>query len=59
MRRRFSAPRQITWIIALILGVLGILATLVTLPVITPAIGFWLVVAGWLLLLIATITHGL
>lgn len=57
--RRFSAPKQITWIIALILGVLGILATLVALPVITPAIGFWLVVAGWLLLLIATVTHGL
>jgi hypothetical protein len=57
--RRLSAPKQITWIIALILGIVGILATLVTLPVITPAIGFWLVVAGWLLLLIATITHGL
>jgi len=56
---KFSAPKQITWIIALILGVLGILATLVTLPVITPAIGFWLVVAGWLLLLIATVTRGL
>jgi len=56
---RLSAPRQITWIIALILGIVGILATLVTLPVITPAIGFWLVVAGWLLLLIATVTRGL
>jgi protein-S-isoprenylcysteine O-methyltransferase Ste14 len=56
---RLNAPKQITWIIALILGVVGILATLVTLPVITPAIGFWLVVAGWALLLIATITHGL
>ena len=56
---RLSAPRQITWIIALILGVVGILATLVTLPVITPALGFWLVVAGWALLLIATITSGL
>jgi len=56
---KFSAPKQITWIIALILGIVGILATLVTLPVITPAIGFWLVVAGWLLLLIATVTRGL
>ena len=56
---KLSAPKQITWIIALILGIVGILATLVTLPVITPAIGFWLVVAAWALLLIAAITHGL
>ncbi len=56
---KLSAPKQITWIIALILGIVGILATLVTLPVITPVLGFWLVVVGWLLLLIATITSGL
>jgi hypothetical protein len=56
---RLSSPKQITWIIALILGIVGILATLVTLPIITPALGFWLVVVGWALLLIATITHGL
>ncbi|HJX39104.1 MAG TPA: hypothetical protein VJ714_10910 [Anaerolineae bacterium] len=56
---RFSAPKQITWIIALILGVVGILANLASIPVITPVIGFWLVVAGWALLLIATITRGL
>ena len=56
---KLSAPKQITWIIALILGIVGILATLVALPVIAPALGFWLVVAGWALLLIATITHGL
>jgi hypothetical protein len=56
---KLSAPKQITWIIALILGVVGILASLVALPVITPAIGFWLLAAGWGLLLIATITHGL
>ena len=56
---KFSAPKQITWIIALILGVVGILANLTSIPVITPAIGLWLVVVGWLLLLIATITRGL
>ena len=54
-----NAPKQITWIIALILGVVGILATLVALPVITPAIGFWLIVVGWALLLIAAITRNL
>ena len=56
---RYSAPKQITWIVALILGVVGILANLASLPVITPVIGLWLLVVGWLLLLIATITHGL
>jgi len=56
---RLSAPKQITWIIALILGVVGILANLTSIPGITPAIGLWLLVAGWALLLIATITHGL
>ena len=50
-----NAPTKVVWIIALILGIVGILATLVTIPVITPAIGFWLVVAGWALLLIATV----
>ena len=56
---RYSAPKQITWIIALILGVVGIAANLASIPAITPAIGFWLVVVGWALLLIATITQGL
>lgn len=56
---KLSAPKQITWIVALILGIVGILATLVALPVITPALGFWLVVLGWVLLLIATVLSGL
>ena len=56
---KLSAPKQITWIIALILGIVGILATLVALPVITPAIGFWLIVVAWALLLIAAITRNL
>ena len=56
---KLSAPKQVTWIIALILGVVGILAKLTSIPVITPPIGYWLLVVGWALLLIATITHGL
>ena len=56
---KLNAPKQITWIIALILGIVGILANLVALPVITPTLGFWLVVVGLALLLIATITRGL
>ena len=52
---RLNAPTQVAWIIALILGIVGVLATLTTIPVITPVLGFWLVVAGWALLLIATV----
>ena len=47
---KLSAPKQITWIIALILGVVGILANLASIPVITPVPGLWLVVVGWALL---------
>ena len=56
---KFSAPKQITWIIGLVLGIVGILANLVALPVITPVIGFWLLAVGWALMIIATITKGL
>jgi hypothetical protein len=51
---RLNTPTQVVWIIALILGIVGILATLVTIPIIS-GIAFWLVVAGWALLLIATV----
>jgi hypothetical protein len=56
---KLSAPRQITWIIALILGIVGILAQLTSLPVITATIGFWLLAVAWVLLLIAAVTRGL
>ena len=56
---KFNAPKQFTWIIVLVLGVVGILANLMAIPVITPETGFWLVVVGWALLLIATATRGL
>ena len=58
MNLKLSAPSQIVWIIALILGIVGILGAL---GIIT-ALGvyaFWLVVAGWALLLIATMIRGM
>jgi hypothetical protein len=54
MKLKLSAPSQIAWIIALILGVVGVIATLVVIPTIS-AFAFWLVAAGWLVLLIATV----
>ena len=55
---RLSAPKQVTWWIALILGVLGVIATFVTIPGLTE-ISFWLVVVGWVLLLLATVIEGI
>jgi heme/copper-type cytochrome/quinol oxidase subunit 1 len=55
---QLSAPKQITWWIAVVVGVLGILATLVTIPVLS-GFAFWLVVIGFLLLAVATLLEGL
>ena len=58
MNLKLSAPSQIVWIIALILGIVGILGALG----IVTALGvyaFWIVVAGWALLLIATVMRGM
>lgn len=55
---RLSAPKVITWWVALIVGVVGILASLVAIPVLS-GFAFWLVVIGFVLLLIATLISGL
>ena len=50
---KLNAPSQVAWIIALILGIIGILGVLGVITALS-AYAFWLVVAGWALLLIAT-----
>lgn len=53
-----SAPKVITWWIALILGVLGLLGYLGNVG----ALGqysFWFVMAGLVLMLVATLVKGL
>jgi len=57
MRIRLNAPKQIVWLIALILGVLGILGALTDIPIVTEY-HLWFVVVGWLLLIIATVAKG-
>ncbi|HXV42822.1 MAG TPA: hypothetical protein VEC96_07145 [Anaerolineae bacterium] len=54
---KLSAPTQLAWIIALILGIVGVIASLVTIPVLS-AYAFWIVVIGWLILIIATAIKG-
>lgn len=54
---RLSAPKNITWWIAVILGVLGLLGSF-GLPVVG-GFAFWLVFLGFALLALATAVDGL
>jgi hypothetical protein len=54
MKLKLSAPSQIAWIIGLILGAVGVIAKFVVIPTVS-TYDFWLVAAGWLVLLIATV----
>lgn len=53
-----SAPKQVTWIVAVVLGVLGLLGNFVTLPIIG-GFAFWLLFLGFAILAVATIMEGL
>ena len=55
---RLNAPKKLTWLIAIILGVLGLLGAVVTLPILS-AIAFWLVFAGLVLLALGCFMKGL
>ena len=55
---KLSAPKQITWIVALVLAIVGIIAQLVTIPVLS-GLAFWIVVVAVILLLVATYIDGL
>ena len=56
--KHLSAPKNITWWIALILAVLGIIFHFVNVPSLSP-FSFWFVVVSAVLLLIATRFKGL
>lgn len=55
---KLSAPKQVTWIIALILGIVGLVGYLVTIPVVS-GLAFWIVIVGLALMLLATFIEGL
>ncbi len=55
---KLNAPKNITWWISLILVVLGVLAKLVPIAALFPY-AFWLVVIGFILLLLGTMVKGL
>ena len=58
MKLKLSAPTQLVWIIAVILGVLGLLAKFGTIPVVS-AYEFWFVFVGFAMLAVATLVKGL
>ena len=55
---KLNAPKYITWVLAVILGLGGILGTFFVIPIVS-TFSFWLVVLGWLLLVLATYLKGL
>ncbi len=55
---KLSAPKMVTWIIALVLGIIGLIGQLVTIPVIS-GLAFWIVLVALVLMLLATYFEGL
>jgi uncharacterized membrane protein YtjA (UPF0391 family) len=55
---KLTPPKVITWWIALILGVLGLLGFTGTIAALSPY-SFWLVMAGLVLMLVATLIKDL
>jgi len=55
---KLSAPKNVTWIVAVVLGVLGFVGNFVALPVIG-GFTFWLLFLGFAILAVATYFKGL
>ncbi len=57
---KLSAPKQIVWLIALILGLLSILMALgvFTISALAGHV-FWIMAAAWALLILATLLKGI
>jgi heme/copper-type cytochrome/quinol oxidase subunit 1 len=55
---KLNQPKVVTWWIAVGLGAVGLIANFVAIPVLS-ALSFWLVLAGLVLLVLATYLKGL
>lgn len=55
---KLSAPKTGTFWLAVILAGLGLLSTLVSIPLLTPY-AFWLVVIGFVILMVGTLVKGM
>jgi hypothetical protein len=58
MNLKLNAPKQITWLVALVLGILGFLGAVITIPFLSN-FAFWIVLIALVLLLLATYLEGL
>ncbi|HET6596985.1 MAG TPA: hypothetical protein VFG81_15270 [Anaerolineales bacterium] len=54
---KLSAPKTVTWWVAVVLGVLGFLGSFMALPVIS-GLSFWLLFLGFAVLAVATFVDG-
>lgn len=54
---RLNQPKKVVWWIALIVVIVGVVGKFVNIPVVTD-IHFWLVLAGYVLLLLGTTLKG-
>ena len=54
---KLSAPKNVTWWVAVVLGVLGLLGSFMTIPVIS-GLSFWLLFLGFAVLAVATMIEG-
>jgi hypothetical protein len=54
---KLSAPTNLFWIIALVLGLVGLVASFVAIPFLS-TYAFWLVVLAWLVLQVTTMLKG-
>jgi hypothetical protein len=55
---KLSPPKNVSWILAVLLGLLGIIASQVSIPLVSDY-DFWFVAAGFGLLALATLLRGL
>jgi len=55
---KLQKPKNLTFIIAVVLAALGLLGTLVSIPVVS-GLAFWLVLAGFVLLALGNLLKGL
>jgi uncharacterized membrane protein HdeD (DUF308 family) len=58
IKMKLSAPKNVTWWIAVFLGLIGILASVVSIPFLSDN-SFWIVALAFILLALATLLKGL
>ena len=56
---KLSAPKMITWWVAVVLGLLGALGRFVPAVPLAGSHYLWFMTAGWLLFAVATVVDGL